>query len=452
MKVLLVEPDFPFPNKSKQRANEVHKNFVPIGLLKLGAFYKSKGYKVKVVRGNKSAKELNYFEPDIVGITSLFTYWSEHLWNSVEHYRGLFPKAEIKVGGIYVTLHHATEAFRKKAKMYDAYWHIGVHDGAEKFYPDYRLIPPVDYHLTHAMRGCIRRCAFCGTWRIEPKITHKKPEELIKEIQTIGKNKVIFLDNNFFANPYVKDNLRALAKIRVNEKPVIFESQSGFDARLIANDPELAILLKQARFQNVRIAWDHGFGDRHVIQQQIKRLTDAGFTTKDISVFMIYNFDIPFKEMLKKLNFCKRLGVQITDCRYRPLESTFDNYDPHAFKTGQTERDYYIHSKAGWTDAKIRDFRSRVREHNIAIRYGGPYNKKFEKWSSIHNTFKFFSFGRPPQMQTIEKSQLWQKRISDMAAVKNYCQRTGVSPRQFDGSVAKFDTYLRRMLSRIRRN
>jgi len=33
--VLLVEPEFPYPAKSKHRANEIHKNFVPIGLLKL---------------------------------------------------------------------------------------------------------------------------------------------------------------------------------------------------------------------------------------------------------------------------------------------------------------------------------------------------------------------------------------------------------------------------------
>ena len=35
--VLLVEPDFPYPNKSKNKGNDVHKNFIPIGLLKIGS-------------------------------------------------------------------------------------------------------------------------------------------------------------------------------------------------------------------------------------------------------------------------------------------------------------------------------------------------------------------------------------------------------------------------------
>ena len=39
--VLLVEPDFPYPSKSKNKADHIHKNFVPIGLLKFGSFYKA---------------------------------------------------------------------------------------------------------------------------------------------------------------------------------------------------------------------------------------------------------------------------------------------------------------------------------------------------------------------------------------------------------------------------
>jgi len=51
MKILLVEPDFPYPTKSKHKANNVHKNFVPIGLLKLGSYYKSLGDEVRLVMG-----------------------------------------------------------------------------------------------------------------------------------------------------------------------------------------------------------------------------------------------------------------------------------------------------------------------------------------------------------------------------------------------------------------
>ena len=72
---------------------------------------------------------------------------------------------------------------------------------------------------------------------------------------------------------------------------------------------------------------------------------------------MIYNYDIPYEKMLKKLDQCEKWGVQIADCRYRPLDSLKDDYNPGEYKSGQTAADYYIHTKGGWADQKIRDFR-----------------------------------------------------------------------------------------------
>lgn len=126
-----------------------------------------------------------------------------------------------------------------------------------------------------------------------------------------------------------------------------FERQSRLDGRLLDNDPELAELLKRARFRNVRIAWDNFLSDFRSIKAQLDYLSAGGYKPKDVFVFMIYNHDIPYEKMLKKLNYCKRLGVQVSDCRYRPLESVDDNYDPSKYRTGHKEADYYIHTIAG---------------------------------------------------------------------------------------------------------
>ncbi|MBU1666997.1 radical SAM protein [bacterium] len=449
-KILLVEPEFPYPNKSKHKANSVHKNFVPIGLLKLGAYYKSKGDKVKLVRGRKSKKELSYYNPDKVIVTSLFTYWSKYVWDSIKYYRELFQKAEIETGGVYVTLHHQTEKFVKLAKRYQVKSYAGVHEEAEKFLPDYSLLEEdVDYHATHAMRGCIRRCAFCGTWRIEPKLRHKTAEQVIGEIKKVGKSNVIFYDNNFLANPNVKDILKAIAKLKINNKPVNFECQSGFDGRLLEKDPEFATLLKKAGFQNIRIAWDNSIKDALSIKKQVDYLVKAGYPPKNISIFMIYNFNISYKDMIKKLNYCKKLGVQIIDCRYRPLESTSDNYSPHAFRTGQTEKDYHIHSEAGWSDKKVRNFRKSVRKHNIWIRYakdkGLEYDKRMEKWSAIHSTFKFFNLGRPPGLEVLENGYGWKERIQVMNKIKNHYKREGIKAPNFGSlKIKELDSELKK--------
>lgn len=450
MNILLAEPNFPFPAKSKNRANGDHKNFVPIGLLKLGAYHKSLGDKVKLIRGNKTRKELNGFRPEKILITSIFTYWSKYVWDTVQYYRALFPQSEIKIGGIYVTLQHQNPEFKKNTRKYRVKYHVGLHFKAEKFLPDYSLLSwDTDYHLMHGMRGCIRRCKFCGTWKIEPSFSYKNPSEITNEIVSVGKNRVIFLDNNFLANPYKKEILKELAGLKVNGKAVIFESQSGFDGRLLVSDPELANLLKKARFYNVRIAWDHSVKDARLIKKQLDCLIDAGYQPKDISVFMIYNFDISYGEILKKISYCKKWGVQIVDCRYRPLNLNEDNFRPNAWRAGQTSKDYYIHKKGGWNDRRIRYVRKKVRMHNIGTRYGFPYDKKLEKWSSFHNTFKFFKLGRPSQMKEIEDSRLLQKRIQLMNKARALCVNSDLKlPKLEELSGRKIDRKLNRFIKK----
>lgn len=453
-KILLVEPNFPYPAKSKNKGNAVHKNFAPVGLLKLGSLYKSQGARVKLVRGNQPKRKFCYFEPSLILITSIFTYWSQYVWDAIEHYRTLFPKAEIILGGIYATLHHNRKYFQKKLKRYNAKCYVGLHSEAEKCYPDYSLLNGnVEHHVTHAMRGCIRKCRFCGVWKIEPKRLYKTSEELIKEIKSVGKNKVIFFDNNLLANKNIKEILSDLANLKVDGKPLTFECQSGFDGRLLEKVPELAVLLKRARFQNVRIAWDNSVSDYLLVKRQLRHLEKAGYKPKDVSVFMIYNFDTLYKEMLEKLRYCKKLGVQITDCRYRPLKSVHDDYNPQKYRDGQTKDEYYIHTKAGWTDQKIRDFRKRVRQHNIWIRYAKDkslaYDRRMEKWSSIHNTFKYFRMGRPPQMEVIEKSPTWKQRLQKMNRVKNYYRKHNLNSLDFSCVTYKnIDEQLRMILDK----
>lgn len=430
MNILLVEPNFPFPIKSKNKANQTHKNFVPVGLLKFAALYKARKHKVKLIRGKVSRQEIG-FVPDEICVTSIFTYWSNYVWDCISYYRELYPHALIRLGGIYATLHAEKEKFRQLANKFNVLVYKGINSEAEKYLPDYSVLPQVDYHATHMMRGCIRKCSFCGTWKLEPKRTNKAKEEIINELTAIGKNKVIFFDNNILANPNIKVILEEFMTLRFNGRPVIFESQSGFDGRLLEKDPELAILIKRARFQNVRIAWDNGLEDRCSIKNQIDILKKAGYVSKDISVFTIYNFSIPYENMIKKIANCKEWGVQIADCRYRPLDLDYDNYNPH-MRHGQPDGSYYIHKEAGWDDAKIRDFRSRVRKHNIWVRYakdkGKEYDNKMEKWSAINNTYKFFDLERPPYMERFERSAFLRKKIRLLNKIKHYYILNNISP------------------------
>jgi hypothetical protein len=354
MNILLVEPNFPIPDKSRN-----HKNFLPIGLLKLASYYRTRGDRVKLVRGNKKLR----FQPDEIKITSLFTYWSKYVWESVHYYKKHYPKAKISVGGIYASL------MPKHCKMSgcDEVF-IGIHEEAEKCAPAYDLLEdnphPLNYQIVHASRGCIRRCKFCGVRKTEPEFV---PKESIKN--EIKSNRLVFYDNNLLANPYIENILVEIANAKYNGRPIRCESQCGFDGRLLT--PKLAKLIKKARFEYPKIAWDGSYEECEAVKKQIKYLVDAGYKSKSISVFMLYNWEIDFHEMEKKRIACWKWRVQISDCRYRPVNQTWDNYNP---RRAQTNTDYFIHPK--WTDAQVKQFRKNVREQNICVRHGFLYYSK----------------------------------------------------------------------------
>ncbi len=384
---LLVNPEFPIPYKSRN-----HKDYLPVGLLKISRWLEHEGCEVKLVYGNLPLDEL-CFRPDEVWITSLFTYWSDYVVRSAEHYRRLFSRARIVVGGIYATL--KPEDCKRRTHC-DAIQR-GVHSIAEQFYPDYdKLNGEIDFQVVHASRGCIRRCKFCYTHIIEPEYVPKRcilseivdtggrklscasPDDVDLTRVSITRKGLVFYDNNLLANEHIEELLAELIQLRKKRLISWCESQSGFDGRLLEKKPDLAEMLKKAGFRVPRIAWDWGFSYKKHIEKQIEILEAAGYKRKEIFVFMIYNWDIPFLEMEDKRIACFEWGVQISDCRYRPIDQLYDNYDPHRW--GQIGTDYYIHYESGWDDYLVKQFRKNVREQNICVRHGYPiYVKAFER-------------------------------------------------------------------------
>lgn len=353
-KILLVQPKFPTPAKSIN-----HKDFLPIPLLKIASYHRSIGDEPYLVHGKENVD----FNPDLIYVTSLFTYWQKEFWDTIKFYRNKFSETIINVGGIYVSLFFENSKFQRKCKELNLIPIKGTVEAFEKSHPDYSLVD-ADYQIIHASRGCKRHCPFCGVWKIEPEFIPKKS---IKN--EIVKNKLVFYDNNLLANPFIEKMLKELSELKIKGKLVYSESQSGFDGRLLTL--KLAKLLKKARFINPRLAWDGPFEDWNKIEKQINTLCKAGYKSKDISIFMIYNWDYTFEEMELKRRKCFEWGVQIADCRNRPLTQELDNYNG---RIKQTSKDYYIHESKGWTDLKIKKFRKKVRRQNICVRNGYKFH------------------------------------------------------------------------------
>ena len=219
--VLLIDPAFPTARKSRN-----HRDLLPVGLLKIGAYFKSQNINVKLIRLNNDY-DLKNFSPDLVFITSIFTYWANEVKDAVKFSKKLFPKVPVIVGGIFASL---SPKICKEFTNCDEVF-VGTFDGAEGIPPDYSLLGEdgkgIDYQIIHSTRGCKRKCQFCGVYKIEPKF---KYQDSIKN-EIIKKN-LVFYDNNFLANPNIEKLLHELISLRKEKIITKCESQSGFDIHI----------------------------------------------------------------------------------------------------------------------------------------------------------------------------------------------------------------------------
>ena len=364
-KVLLVDPAFPVANKSRN-----HKDLLPVGLLKISTLLNDNDIETKLVRLNNDDCFDNIileFNPNFIMITSVFTYWAKQVKDAVDYSKEILPDVPIMVGGIFASL------LPKKCKEYTGCDYIckGVINEAEGLSPDYSLLEnegkDIDFQIIHSSRGCERGCKFCGVNIIEPNF-YGVPSI---ENEIIRKN-LVFYDNNLLRNPHVEELLNELIRLREEKKITRCESQSGFDGRILRKKPKLAKLLKKANFKDPKLAWDGPYRKHKKRKEEINVLVDAGYNPKEIAIFMLYNHDLSYNELEKKRALCFKWGVQISDCRFRPLDRLTDGYNP--YKRSQEIGEYYIHKN--WTDEEVRQFRRNVRRHNICIRHNMSYHSK----------------------------------------------------------------------------
>lgn len=365
--VFCVVPCFPVVKNSRR-----YRDCLPLGLLRVAGLFRSFGRRVVWVEGDVFPEDV---VPSVVFVATSFTYWSSAVFESIGKVRELYGwDVPVVVGGVLASL--MPDLCRRNGADVVV---EGVVPALEKVQPAYDIID-LDFQVLHASRGCIRKCDFCGVKRIEPDFTYKKT---IKD--EICMRDIVFYDNNFLANPYVEDILDEL--IELKRKHVIRScvAQCGLDGRILREKPHLAFKFNLAGFKQITIAWDSGIQDKELVKEEIDILCNAGYKPHNLAIFMIYNFNIPFSEMEEKRVCCFNWGVQIRDCRYRPLNATFDNYNGH--KRSQTGDEYYIHPM--WTDEEVRAFRRNCRKTSICSVYE-------KKWHSAR-------FGKKKYSREIKK-------------------------------------------------
>jgi len=167
-------------------------------------------------------------------------------------------------------------------------------------------------------------------------------------IPQIVRNDVHIMDMNLLSFPQATGAIWQLGLKRVDNKVIKYTLVCGLDYRFLTK--EIATYLRGSRFYDIRIAWDWWYADQFRLKKAIRLLESAGFKPKDLQVFMICNWEVPYSECIRKLDLTKYWNIQVVDCYF----------------DGQTAPDI---EPIGWTKDEIVDFRAKVRKHNQLVNF-----------------------------------------------------------------------------------
>lgn len=244
--------------------------------------------------------------PDLIYVTSLFTYAWEPVHDVIHFYTERFPRATTIVGGIYATLcpDHLKDAFGDRIQI-----HKGLIEEVEDILPDYSLVPEWKASIVFSSRGCVRKCKFCSVDVLEPEFKAKKS---IRHLIHPGHRKVIFWDNNFLASPYWRDILDEIEDLALD-----VDFNQGLDARLLTE--EVAHRLRRLKLKVVRLAYDIP-EIKEPLKRAVDLLKESGFRGRDIIVYSLYNFTDSPDDFLSRVRDLLDWGVVAYPMRYEPLE------------------------------------------------------------------------------------------------------------------------------------
>lgn len=380
MRILLVEPHY-------------YTQYPPLGLMKLASYHRSRGSKVKLVRGTDP--DIN-FRPDRIEITSLFTYAWKPVHEVIEFYHSLFPDAKIRVGGIYASL------MPDRIKSYYPFVevHVGLYEEAEKYMPAYDILEDVekwkdwDASILFTTRGCIRNCPFCIVPKLEGKL-----RPVIKDIRRHiypEHKRVILWDNNFLASPDWKKIIKELIDL-----DLVVDFNQGLDARLM--NEEKASMLAKLRMKLIRMAYDD-IKEKKAITKAVNLLSEFGVNKRKIFIYALYNFYDPRRHygdtpstFFERIKYIAELGCVSYPMRYEP---------PYSLKKNQYVSPF-------WTAEKL----EMIAKARRVLGYGGafpPYEglvKKFQKARNFEEAFSLY----PPKKKAKTKSLTNNERTENIA-------------------------------------
>ena len=339
--------------------------------------------------------------PDEVWVTSIMTYWCESTIDTVLLMKCLYPKARIRVGGIYPTLapHHLRHALASRGHAFEVVRGrdlaiqehqevsvvrngdvivTGEIPGASNATLDFECYREMTralegeerlpkYAILTTSRGCPFDCSYCaqkayneGSLKVRIRPAKDTFEEIRQKYHTYGIHEIAFYEDNFLLE---KPNIERLLKLLVehrHEMPHLkLYAPEGVEVRLLHQDLAFVTLMRESGFQSVYLpletmsrdvtrAWNRRHSHAGLFEGAVKICQDANFRLHDMEVNAFILFGMPdenLRDVVNTMFYASEMVGGLVPMLFTPVPGSimFEQYEEYLFD----EMGYDLHHLNG---------------------------------------------------------------------------------------------------------
>lgn len=327
--------------------------------------------------------------PDEVWITSIMTYWCESTIDTILLVKRLYPKARVRVGGIYPTLapHHLRHALAARGHAFEVVrgrdlalgarrGHTVIQNGdaivtgeipgasnAVLDFEGYREMTRAlegeerlpKYAILTTSRGCPFDCSYCaqkayneGSLKVRIRPAQDTFEEIRHKYHFYGIHEIAFYEDNFLLEkPNIERLLRLLVQHRDEMPHLKLYAPEGVEVRLLHQDLEFVKLMRDSGFESVYLpletmsrdvtkAWNRRHSHAGLFEQAVKICQEANFRLHDMEVNAFILFGMPEEELRDVVNtmfYASEMVGGLVPMLFTPVPGSimFEQYEEYLF-------------------------------------------------------------------------------------------------------------------------
>jgi radical SAM superfamily enzyme YgiQ (UPF0313 family) len=327
--------------------------------------------------------------PDEVWITSIMTYWWESTVDAILMFKRLYPKAKIRVGGLYPTLapHHlrlkllsaglrfelvrgrdlTVETVKGKPRVVNrdciVTGEVPPASNADLDFEGYRQMTRdlegierlPKYAILTTSRGCPFDCSYCaqkayneGSLKVRIRSHRETFDEIRHKYHTYGIHHFGFYEDNFLLEkPNIERLLRLILDHKDELRHLTLYAPEGVEVRLLHQDLEFVKLMRDTGFASVYLplenmsravtkAWNRRHSHAGLFEKAVKICQDANFKLHNMEVNAFILFGMPDENLADVVNtmfYASEMVGGIVPMLFTPVSGSimFEQYRDYLF-------------------------------------------------------------------------------------------------------------------------